>query len=320
MEAAQKPLILDHLAALSDATRCRLLLILGRHELTVSELCSVLQLPQSTVSRHLKVLADGGWTQSRPEGTKRLYRLVAAELTDPARDLWRLAGEQVASTPAAVEDARRLESVLAERRRRSREFFATTAGEWDRLRDEQFGRRIHALPLLGLLDEDWTVADLGCGTGAVSHALAPFVGRVVAVDGSAEMLEAARERLGDAENVDLRHGELERLPIDDGSLDAATLILVLHHLPDPERVLAEVARTLKPRGKLVIVDMLPHDRAEYQQRMGHVWLGFSEDQLGRHAGAAGLGLKCFHELDADPAASGPGLFCAVTNKTKGDSR
>ena len=154
METAEKPLILEHLSVLSDATRCRLLLAVGRHELTVSELCQVLQLPQSTVSRHLKILASGGWTHSRPEGTRRLYRLVPADLTAAARDLWQLASRQVAATRAAREDARRLGSVLTERRRRSREFFATAASEWDRVRDEQFGSRIHSLSLLGLLDEE----------------------------------------------------------------------------------------------------------------------------------------------------------------------
>jgi len=311
MELAGKPKILDQLAALSDATRCRLLLSLGRHELTVSELCRVLQLPQSTVSRHLKILADGGWVHSRPEGTRRLYSLVPADLAPSARDLWSLACEQVSAVAGAREDTRRLESVLAERRSRSREFFASTAGRWDRLRDELFGSRIYSLSLLGLLDGGWTVGDLGCGTGAVSEALAPFVGRVLAVDGSREMLDAARERLDGFDNVELRSGELEELPIDNGSLDAATLILVAHHLPDPARVLAEVTRTLRPGGRLLLVDMLPHDRQEYQQQMGHVWLGFSEDQIGRFLAQAGLRSKGFRALPTDPASHAPSLFVAI---------
>jgi ArsR family transcriptional regulator len=311
MEIIEKPHIFGHLATLSDATRCRVLLVLGRHELTVSELCQVLQLPQSTVSRHLKILADGGWTHSRREGTRHLYCLVPADLDAGARDLWRLAREQISTISAAREDARRLDSVLAERRSRSREFFASAAGQWDHVRDELFGSRVHSLSLLGLLDDGWTVGDLGCGTGAVTEALAPFVGRVVAVDGSHEMLGAARERLGALDNVELRHGELELLPIDDASLDAATLILVLHHLPDPGRVLAEVARTLKPGGRLLLVDMLPHDRHDYQQRMGHVWLGFSEEQVGRLVVTAGLRMTSFRTLAADPEARGPSLFVSA---------
>ncbi len=305
-----KPTILDDLAALSDPTRCRLLLLLGRHELTVSELCQVLQLPQSTVSRHLKILADGDWVLTRPEGTRRLYSLVPEQLVAPARKLWDLAREEVAATAGAGEDSRRLDSVLAERRQRSREFFASAAEQWDRTRDELFGSRMVSMALLGLLPQDWTVGDLGCGTGAVAESLAQFVRRVIAVDGSSQMLDAARKRLGPFPNVELRHGELERLPLDDQQLDAATLILVLHHLPDPSRVFSEVRRTLRPNGRLLIVDMLPHDRQEYQQQMGHVWLGFSEEQIDRLLVAAGLRLMSFRTLPADPAARGPSLFAA----------
>jgi ArsR family transcriptional regulator len=128
------------------------------------------------------------------------------------------------------------------------------------------------------------------------------------------MLAAARERLGALDNVELRQGDLERLPLDDGSLDAATLILVLHHLPDPGRVLAEVSRTLRPGGRLVIVDMLPHDRQEYQQQMGHVWLGFSEEQIGRYLAKAGLSRGSFRLLPPDPAAHAPSLFAATAKQ------
>jgi len=310
MKLAEQPPILEHFAALSDGTRIRILLVLEQRELTVAELCGVLQLPQSTVSRHLKVLADNGWVLSRPDGTRRLYRLLPEELESPARGLWRLAREQVASGPAAAHDARRLEGVLAMRRSRSREFFASAAGQWDRTRDELFGARIHSGSLLGLLQEDWVVGDLGCGTGAVADALAPFVGQLIGVDDSTAMLEAAGRRLETHPNVDLRRGDLESLPIEDRQLDAATLILVLHHVPDPEIVLREVGRVLKPDGSLLLVDMLPHERSEYQQQMGHVWLGFSEDQVVRLLAAAGLRPGGFRSLPIDPAAKGPSLFAA----------
>jgi DNA-binding transcriptional ArsR family regulator len=207
--------ILDHLAALADATRDRLLLLLEPHELTVSELCAVLQLPQSTVSRHLKALADAGWVTSRAEGTSRLYTMTR-EQEPPARRLWLLVRDQVSGSRAAVQDHHRLQGVLADRRTRSQEFFSTTAGQWDRMRDELFGPTFHLQALLGLLDERWTVGDLGAGTGAVSAALAPFVSRVIAVDNSAAMLQAARRRLQGFRNVELRRGDLEQLPIDDG--------------------------------------------------------------------------------------------------------
>ena len=303
----------DHLASLSDTTRSRILLLLDRQELTVSELCSIIQLPQSTVSRHLKALADGGWITARGEGTSNLYAMTG-ELDAAARRLWLLVREHVGPSAAATQDQRRLQSTLAERRTKSQEFFSSSAGQWDRLRDELFGDRFHIAAMAAFADRDWTVGDLGCGTGQVSAAIAPFVSRVIAVDGSPAMLQAAKKRLQRVDNIELRRGELESLPIDDARLDAATLMLVLHHVPEPERALAEVARVLKPGGRLVIVDMLPHDRDAYKQQMGHVWLGFSEDHVRRIVSESGFDEVTVIPLSPDAKAKGPGLFVATAQK------
>ena len=302
--------IFDRMSALADPTRSRLLLLLERHELTVTELCAVLQLPQSTVSRHLKVLGDEGWAASRAEGTSRLYRMAPDGVEAPARRLWSLVREQASALPAAGHDAERVRSVLARRQARSQEFFSSAAGQWDRLRAELFGGRADLLGLLGLLDERWTVGDLGCGTGQVSESLAPFVARVVAVDHSAAMLESARARLEGWETVEVRRGDLEALPVDDGELDAAILFLVLHYLPEPAAALAEAARALRPGGRLLVVDMMPHGRDEYRQTMGHLWQGFSAAELGAWAADAGLAALRYHPLPPDPSAKGPTLFAA----------
>ena len=312
MKATQA--ILDHLSALTDPIRCRILLLLEQHELTVGELCTVLQLPQSTVSRHLKTLGEAGWVASRRDGTSHYYYLPEGAEGSAIPQLWSIVREEIAETPAAIQDFKRLESTWAARRSKSQEFFASAAGEWDRLRTELFGQHFYSHSLLGLLDRSWVVGDLGCGTGQVSELLAPFVENVVAVDGSAEMLSAARKRLRKHENVVLRKGALEKLPIDDGSLDAAVLMLVLHHLPDPVAVLSEARRVLRPSGKLLLVDMYPHEREEYKQQMGHVWLGFSEQTMKKHLGAAGFDLGIIQSLSPDMDAMGPALFAAVAYK------
>src|SRR4051812_14598128 len=310
------PAILDHLSALSDATRSRILLLLDRHELTVSELCGVVQLPQSTVSRHLKALADSDWVSARAEGTSNVYTMTR-ELDSSARRLWLLVREQVGSSPAAAQDQRRLQAVLAERRTKSQEFFSSSAGQWDRVRDELFGDRFHLAALAALADGTWTVGDLGCGTGQVSASIAPFVEQVIAVDASAAMLQAAKKRLHHFGNVDLRRGDIEALPIDDARLDAATLMLVLHHLPEPARAIAEVARVLKPQGRAVIVDMLPHERENYRQQMGHVWLGFSDEHVRRMFQDAGFEQIRVVALPPDARSKGPGLFVATARRSAG---
>jgi len=305
----------DHLASLADTTRSRILLLLDRHELTVSELCGIVQLPQSTVSRHLKALADSDWVAARAEGTSHLYTMTRDDLDPSARRLWLLVREQVGSSPAAAQDQRRLRAALAERRTKSQEFFSSSAGQWDRVRDELFGDRFHLAALAALAESRWTVGDLGCGTGQVSAAMAPFVAQLIAVDASAAMLQAAKKRLTRFDNVELRRGELEGLPIDDGRLDAATSMLVLHHVPEPERALGEIARVLKPGGRAIIVDMLPHDRDSYRQQMGHVWLGFSDEHVRRLFQEAGFEGVRIVSLPPDAKAKGPGLFVATGRRT-----
>lgn len=313
MNSASAP-ILEHMAALADPIRVRLLLPLEHHELTVSDICAILQLPQSTVSRHLKTLADDGWVVSRRDGTSRFYAMAVDGLDPGARQLWPVIRDQVRGTAGAEQDAHRLQGVLQRRREKSREFFSSASGQWDRLRVQLFGDRMHLTALLALIDEELVVGDLGCGTGQMSEALAAHVARVVAVDGSSDMLRAARARLAGKANVEVREGALEALPLDDASLDAAMVSLVLHHQPEPARVLGEASRVLKPGGRVVVVDMLPHDRDEYQQQMGHVWLGFPEDTMRRYLTVAGFSSVRFLLLGPDPDAVGPALFVATGRK------
>jgi ubiquinone/menaquinone biosynthesis C-methylase UbiE len=302
------------MAALADPIRCRMLLPLERHELTVNEICSVLQLPQSTVSRHLKTLADDGWVASRRDGTSRFYGMVLQDLDPGAQRLWPLIREQISGTNGAEQDERRLKSVLARRRSKSEEFFASASGQWDHLRAELFGNRFHLHALLALIDPTLTVGDLGCGTGQVSELIAPHVAKVVAVDGSNDMVQSARKRLKGMHQIEVRRGDMEALPIDDAQLDVAITALVLHHVPEPARALAEMHRVLKPGGRVMVVDMLPHDRVEYQQQMGHVWLGFSEKTTRKFLEGAGFEKASITTLPADEAAKGPSLFVASALK------
>lgn len=289
------------------------MLVLERHEMTVGELCAVLQLPQSTVSRHLKVLGDEGWVESRAEGTSRFYRM-SPTLDEWGERLWAVVRESVLGTPMAVQDRQRGEAVLAARRSRSREFFASVAGEWDAVRAELFGSRLDLHLALSLLDPSAVVGDLGCGTGHMAALLAPHVARVVAVDASEEMLAAARDRAGAMPNVELRLGDLEHLPIDDASLDLATISLALHYVVDPARALSESYRALRGGGRLAIIDMMPHDREELQQRMGHAWRGFPNEQLQRWLTAAGFIDVRITPLPPDGSARGPALFAATARK------
>lgn len=302
--------VFDSMSTLREPLRCRILLLLEGQELTVSELCAVLQMPQSSVSRHLKALDEGGWVVARREGTSRLYLANATALSGPDRELWALVREQVLGTTAVDQDRQRLASILAQRLSRSQEFFASAADRWSVVRSELFGQRFDLEGLVGLLDARWVVGDLGCGTGQTSSTLAPWVHRVIAVDESEAMLDTARSRLQAMLNVDLRRGRLEALPVSDGELDVAILMLVLHHVAEPRLAIGEAMRALKPGGRLLVVDMLPHQREEYRQQMGHLWLGFAETQIRGWFEELGLKAVRFHPVPADPDAAGPALFAA----------
>ena len=302
--------VFGQLAALADPTRGRILLLLEQQALTVGEVCSVMQLPQSTVSRHLKVLVDEGWAAARSEGASRLYRI--GNLRTGSRQIWDTVKAEVGSTVASQQDRLRLRAILEIRRDKSSAFFSAAAGDWDRMRLELFGSNAEVLPLLALRDDDLVVGDLGCGTAPISRMLAPFVARVIGVDASPAMLEAARSRA--VGNMELREGKLEELPITDGELDVALFFLVLHYVVDPVIALKEAARALKPGGRLLIVDMMPHDNEEMQETMGHLWPGFATEQLNEWLKAAGFARVQHIALPVDARAKGPALFASRANK------
>jgi ubiquinone/menaquinone biosynthesis C-methylase UbiE len=251
---------------------------------------------------------------TRSEGPSRYYRL-APRLDATARRLWQVVRDDLAARPEAAHDEVRAQGVLEQRRTRSQEFFSSAAGQWDNVRAELFGAHAGLAGLFALLGDDWTVGDLGCGTGLVAAELAPFVGRVIAVDASKAMLSAARRRLGAHANVELRVGALESLPVEAEELDAALMSLVLHYVSEPALVLAEAHRALKPGGRLVVVDMMAHGRAEYRAHMGHVWQGFTESQMRGWLEDAGFEGVRWHALTPDPAAKGPVLFATSARRS-----
>lgn len=306
---------LDRLALMGDLGRVRILRLLEAEELAVGELARSLQWPQSTASRQLKPLHEQGWVRRRVEGTTAYYRMEAPDLGEPAERLWRatlerLVGEEAAAS-AFEEDERRLREVLASRRIDSRSFFGRVGGEWDAIRQELFGSHWLDEGMLGLVPPAWAVADLGCGTGEIAVRLASQVRRVIAVDREPSMIEAAKARLAPFASAEVRVGDLLDLPIEDRELDAVVISLVLHHLAEPAKAIAEAARTLRPGGVLLVIDMIAHDREAYLAAMGHVHPGFREETVRTWSEAAGLRLAAFRRLRPDLAGRGPGLFAAT---------
>lgn len=300
----------------------RLLHLLASEELTVSELCTTLQMPQSTVSRHLKLLAANGWVVNRKDRTNHLYSIQTDSWCESRAGLWSWVQTQ-ADTPTTSQDRVRLQQILA-LRSRSQAFFTSTAEQWDRLRVELFGKQIDAFALAPMLASDLVVAELGCGSAPLCQLLAPYVEKAYAVDSSDAMLATAALRLCPSkggqplngklekhESVELVHAELTDTTLPDASVDIAWLALVLPYINEPASTLAEARRILKKNGKLILLDLLPHERATYRQELGHLRLGVEKGTLEEWLGAADLRLVNYEVLPPDPDVRGPGLFAAV---------
>lgn len=300
--------MISWMQSLSEPIRARVLRLLDRTELTVADLCATLQMPQSTVSRHLKVLGDEGWISSRRDGTSNFYRMMTGELEASQKKLWQVVKPQSVLEATADQDDVRLEQVLALRRSRSQEFFSSSVDKWEKLKTELFGNRFDAWTIGALADPQTVFGDFGCGTGALSHLLAPWVQRIIAIDNSSSMVQAARKRLKDFPNVEVRKGELDDIPIEDDALTLGLASLILPYMDDPEAAVHEMSRVTKSNGMLVLVDLLPHDRSEYRELMGHLWMGFSSEQMEQWLRASGWEQIQAFSLPPDPEAKGPGVF------------
>jgi len=274
---------------LADPTRVRILALLEREELAVQELMEALGMAQSRVSRHLAILREAGLVQDRRDGTFVFYRF-APPPEGAWRDAWALVRAGLAGDSTHERDAAALSRVLAERAARTRRFFESVGPEWDALRKVFHDDLLRARAMAKLVDPELVVADIGTGTGVLALELARLGLRVVAIDSSPRMLEAAREK-AEREGllrVDLRLGDAAALPLSDGEVDAAVAHMVVQYLASPAETLREMARAVRPGGAVVVVDFLHHEHEWMRQELGVTWLGFTAEEVAGWFNEAGL--------------------------------
>ena len=303
--------------ALADETRRRTLTVLKQHELSVSELVSVLDQPQSTVSRHLRVLRDASLIRDRRNGNAVMYSVAVSgpsEDSDPSGGIMDWLGRQ--ELPRSIYG--RLDSVLRKRKEMSREFFDSLGRRWDTLREDSFGSQFELEAFMALLPDNWTVADIGTGTGYMLPLLARHFRRVIGVEPASRMIEAATERveregLG---NVELRTGELEELPISKGSVDLALAVLVLHHVASPASAVSELRRISRAGGAVLLVEQFAHQSESFRRRMQDRWWGFEPGELITWLEAAGFSdCRSVKLATTELADDAPELF-AVTARCR----
>ncbi|MCH7885379.1 MAG: metalloregulator ArsR/SmtB family transcription factor [Planctomycetes bacterium] len=309
--------------ALADATRHRVLALLSRHELSVTELVEILRQPQSTVSRHLRVLRDAGLILDRRDGNTVLYSVASyrSDVDAPGGVNGSLTGRAlawVAEEPLIPPMAARLEEVMGRRREMSHRFFHRVGHHWDALREESFGTHFHLEAFLALLPPEWVVADIGTGTGYLLPTLARHFDRVIGVEPVERMLEAARRRTEyyGLNNVSLECGDLGQLPINETAVDLAIALLVLHHVPTPDEALKELFRVLRHDGCVLIVEQTAHQSESFRERMQDRWWGFEPPRLCSLLESVGFSrVRSRPLLHVDRAADAPELFVVTGRKT-----
>ncbi|MBU1169921.1 MAG: metalloregulator ArsR/SmtB family transcription factor [Proteobacteria bacterium] len=268
---------LNYFKALSDSTRIRIYNVLQKHELSVNELVTLMDMGQSRISRHLKILTDSGLLKCRRNGVWAFY--TSHKGSDIA--VFSEAVQSLFSKEAPLrDDCRRAELMIEERSAKTRHFFNSIAHKWDVLKKDILGSFDINAAILDSIGETDHAVDLGCGTGELLTYLTRHAGQVIGVDSSAMMLAEARKRFSQGNiPVDLRLGELEHLPLKDREVDLAIISLALHHLSEPEIAIKEAHRILKDQGILIIAEFERHDNEMLRQEYGDRWLGFSSGEM-----------------------------------------
>ncbi|MCP4721140.1 MAG: metalloregulator ArsR/SmtB family transcription factor [Desulfobacteraceae bacterium] len=289
--------IIKQFKALSDPTRLRLLNILNHYELNVNEIVSIVDMIQSGVSRHLKILLESGLLVSRKDGSFIYY---SANKTRDTFPLINLVCAGIEKEMVCSQDLQKAKQSINIRKNRTKRFFRTVAPQWDRLKKEVLGN----FDLNGILKQMAIgcdrVADLGCGTGEMLGSLFQVDKKIlIGVDSSPEMLEQARIKLPSPNAIDLRLGELENLPMKDQEVDTVIMSMVLYHIFEPEKSLNEVFRVLKPGGTFLLADFEKHDQEIIKEIIGGSWLGFEKDQINTWFSTCGFSLKSFDRYEVE---------------------
>lgn len=294
--------LLSGLRAAGEPTRLRLLALCAHGELSVSELTQILGQSQPRVSRHLKLLVEAGLLTRFREGSLVFYRIAeGSQSAHLARTLVDLLPD---SDTELTRDLARLDKIRQKRAELAENYFQENAADWNKIRALHVPEDEVEAKLKEMVGPERIPAylDIGTGTGRLLELFAPQIDRGVGLDLSSEMLAIARTQLEKSEyrHIQIRKGDMYNMPIDDSSINLATLHLVLHYSLEPAAVISEAARTLGDNGRLVIVDFAPHQEEHLRTEHKHQRLGFSDREIEQAMEQAGLIPGATESLVGDP--------------------
>src|SRR5260221_257421 len=279
---------LKFLRALSDPTRLRIISLLEKDELSVNELQEITRMGQARISTHLGLLQDSGLVQSRRDGKRTFYKLESAA-NGGTDEVLRLAGKGALELPEHASDQINLRRILHRRREQAQVYFNQVAGRFDRVYGPGRSWQAFGHLLLRILPP-LVVADLGAGEGLLSELLARRCKKVIAVDNSEKIVAfgAAKAKKNNLKNLEFRLGDLERPPIEAGSVDLAILSQALHHAEEPAKAITDTYNILKTGGQIMVLDLAKHNFERARELYGDRWLGFPESDLHRWLEEAGF--------------------------------
>jgi ArsR family transcriptional regulator len=271
--------VLKSLRALSDPTRLRIVALLEKNELSVNELQDITRMGQSRISTHLGLLQESGLLESRREGKRTFYKILANGDASRA-EIIHLAVRGARELSEYAPDQINLKRILQRRTQEAQLYFNQVAGRFDRSYGPGRSWQAFGQLLLRILPP-LVVADLGAGEGLLSELLARRAKKVIAVDNSEKMVAfgASKARKNKIKNLEFRLGDLGAPPIEPASVDVVILSQALHHAADPAQCIASAYNILRPGGQVLILDLLRHNFEQAHELYGDRWLGFAESDL-----------------------------------------
>lgn len=181
----------------------------------------------------------------------------------------------------------------------SKEYFDKVADRWDRMRQSFFSDKVRKKAVArARIRAGKLAADIGAGTGFLTEELIKNELKVIAVDRSQAMIDEMKKKYGRNDTVEYRIGDFNNLPIQDEAVDFVFANMYLHHVEIPELAIDEMARILKPGGKVVVTDMDEHDFEFLKREQHDRWMGFKRQDVARwfdHAGLKNVTVDCVEE-------------------------
>ncbi len=267
--------------ALADEIRLRILRILLRGPFHVNEILSITGLKQSNISHHLKILSEGDVVSKKKEGSLIYYQLNNMLEQNGMKHIIKLIENQQQNIIHFQEDMARLQTVLEKRKKQAEYFFNSVGSDLDQIQSDLFQNIYSIEQTMELFDQSLnSIIDIGCGTGRNLPFLAEYAKKVIGLDSSPKMLQLS-EHLCQKNylNYELKQGDFQHIPVEDGSVEGVFMNMVLHHSSEPYKTLKEIGRILCPKGKLLLIDLLNHQDEGMRERYADIWLGFSMEEI-----------------------------------------